>query len=449
VRVLLSSIGSRGDVQPLAVLASALRRGGHDVLLVAPPDASPLASALDVPHVACGRDVTKWMAELDAATISPRALVRELRALLDHELAKQAPVLLDAARALGVKARVDVVVTGGLQLLGQAVADRIGAASAYVCFGPNLFPSGAHPPLFVPTQRLPRLANRVLHLAMVSFADRVVMKAINRERTRMGLAAQRHFSEAMARDALLAWDAPLCAMPSDARSFGHGAALRVHPVGALLPAPAPLDAATMTFVQRAADDCTPCVYIGFGSMSDHTPAATFALVDAAAQRAKVRAVWLASSSSSSPTCVESTERVHVVKNVSHAALFPRMHAIVHHAGAGTTAAASRSGAPQIAVPHFLDQPMWSARLRESGVSAATFARARLDARALGDALRSCIDDEALRARARALRDTLAANDPQRRAIDALGSIARLDRANDDATEAIEQRARCMPAEVSP
>lgn len=444
MRVLLSAMGSRGDVQPLAVLAAALQSAGHTVILAVPPDASSLARSLGVPHVACGRDVTAWLAALDTATISPLALVREFRDMLDHDLQQQAAVLIDAARA---GHGVDVVVTGGLQLLGNAIAERVGAASVYACYGPNLLASGDHPPLFVAPQRLPRFLNRMLHAATSFFADRVVMPAVNRERTRLGLVAQRHFGDAMPRDVLLAWDTTLCPMPADARSLGrtnspNHNALRAHDVGALLPAPTALDEQLDAFIAR---DTTPCVYVGFGSMPDHDPTQTFALVDEAARHANVRVVLLAPHLRD----VTTNERVHVVASVSHAALFPRMHAIVHHAGAGTTATASRAGVPQIAVPHFLDQPMWAVRLQQRGVSAATIARASLDARTLGDALRTCLDDVALRDRARALRDDLAALHAPARAVHALEAIAHRSRDGEFSAhaEAIERGARFTPSEA--
>ena len=67
--------------------------------------------------------------------------------------------------------------------------------------------------------------------------------------------------------------------------------------------------------------------------------------------------------------------------------------------------------PQIAVPHFVDQPMWAKRLAERGVSAGTLSRKRLRAAELAAAIRRCTDDAELRARARALANDLTATDP--------------------------------------
>jgi vancomycin aglycone glucosyltransferase len=51
--------------------------------------------------------------------------------------------------------------------------------------------------------------------------------------------------------------------------------------------------------------------------------------------------------------------VLVIGSVSHRPLFPRVAAVVHHGGAGTTAAATRAGRPQVVVPHLFDQFLWA------------------------------------------------------------------------------------------
>jgi vancomycin aglycone glucosyltransferase len=57
----------------------------------------------------------------------------------------------------------------------------------------------------------------------------------------------------------------------------------------------------------------------------------------------------------------------VIGEVNHQALFPRVAAVVHHGGAGTTLAAARAGAPQVVVPMFSDQPFWASRVCELGI----------------------------------------------------------------------------------
>jgi UDP:flavonoid glycosyltransferase YjiC (YdhE family) len=61
------------------------------------------------------------------------------------------------------------------------------------------------------------------------------------------------------------------------------------------------------------------------------------------------------------------DTIYFADNLPHAWLFPRMAAIMHHGGAGTTAAGLRSGVPSIVVPHNFDQPFWAERVYDLGV----------------------------------------------------------------------------------
>jgi UDP:flavonoid glycosyltransferase YjiC (YdhE family) len=84
----------------------------------------------------------------------------------------------------------------------------------------------------------------------------------------------------------------------------------------------------------------------------------------------------------------------------HSWLFPRMSAIVHHGGAGTTAAALRSGKPSVVIPFFGDQPFWADQVARLKVGY-TLQRDSLTADALANAL-TAADAPDVRGRAAAL-----------------------------------------------
>jgi sterol 3beta-glucosyltransferase len=88
--------------------------------------------------------------------------------------------------------------------------------------------------------------------------------------------------------------------------------------------------------------------------------------------------------------------------VRHSALFPRMGAVIHHAGAGTTAAALRAGVPAVPVPIQFDEAFWAARLVSLGVAPAAVPLRGLTAGALGAAVARAVTDPAYARRAKAL-----------------------------------------------
>jgi UDP:flavonoid glycosyltransferase YjiC (YdhE family) len=97
-------------------------------------------------------------------------------------------------------------------------------------------------------------------------------------------------------------------------------------------------------------------------------------------------------------------------SIPHAWLFPRMAAVVHHAGVGTTAAGLRAGVPSIAVPYFGDQPYWGRRIAELGVGPQPIPRSRLTADRLALALRSATTDAAMQGRAARLGEAIRGED---------------------------------------
>jgi sterol 3beta-glucosyltransferase len=121
-------------------------------------------------------------------------------------------------------------------------------------------------------------------------------------------------------------------------------------------------AALADFLQRSPAP----VYVGFGSIGDPKQAAqTARTVADALQRSGQRGIlatgWQGSSDEPLP------ENIFTLESAPHSWLFPRMAAVVHHGGAGTTAAGLRAGVPTVVIPHGLDQPAWGRRVRELGV----------------------------------------------------------------------------------
>ena len=91
-------------------------------------------------------------------------------------------------------------------------------------------------------------------------------------------------------------------------------------------------------------------------------------------------------------------------------LFPRMAALIHHGGSGTTAFGLRAGVPAVVVPFLFDQFYWGRRIAELGVGPAHVPFRRLSAGRLADAIRVATTDRAMQERARRLGAEIEAED---------------------------------------
>ncbi len=135
------------------------------------------------------------------------------------------------------------------------------------------------------------------------------------------------------------------------------------------------------------------IYIGFGSIGDPKQATqTTRLMLEALARSGQRGV-LATGWSGMPEGISLPESVYLLESAPHAWLFPRMAAVVHHGGAGTTAAGLRAGVPAVVIPHGLDQPAWGQRVYELGVAARPIPRKKLTAENLAGAIQFVLKSE--------------------------------------------------------
>jgi sterol 3beta-glucosyltransferase len=173
-----------------------------------------------------------------------------------------------------------------------------------------------------------------------------------------------------------------------------------------------LDAANDWTPPRALTDFlqngSPPVYIGFGSMGSRNPEETANLVLQALEKTKQRAVLL--SGWSGMRRENMPDSVFLVDSVPHSWLFPRVAAVVHHGGAGTTAAGLRAGVPSVVIPFFGDQPFWGERVASLGVGPKPIPRKQLTAARLAHAIQTTVTDQAMRQRAADLGKKIRAED---------------------------------------
>lgn len=160
-------------------------------------------------------------------------------------------------------------------------------------------------------------------------------------------------------------------------------------------------AALTDFLQRGPAP----VYVGFGSIGDpkqaaHTARTVAEALRRAGQRGILATGWQGSSDEPLP------ENIFTLESAPHSWLFPRMAAVVHHGGAGTTAAGLRAGVPAVVIPHGLDQPAWARRVRELGVGT-SLPRKKLTAERLAEAI-GVVSKSEMRAAASALGEKIRA-----------------------------------------
>ncbi|MBC3981530.1 glycosyltransferase family 1 protein [Streptomyces sp. AC536] len=409
MRVLLTTWGSRGDVEPLAGLAVALRGLGVEARVCAPPDEefATLLARVGVPLVPLGPTVRSVVAgpkpptTEDAFRLAPQLVAARFDAL--------------TAEAQGCDA---LLATGLMPAGARDVAEKLGIHYVLACFHTLGLPSrharpGARPG--TPSAR-DETDNRVLWKEDAQRVNALYGEALNTHRAAIGLPPVDNVRDHVLTDRpWLAADATLC--PS--RDLTD---LDIVQTGAwLLPDDRPLPAELETFLGAG----EPPVYVGFGSMASYAPR-DVARVAIQACRARGRRVVLARGWADLAPIDDGAD-CHVVGEVNQQALFRRVAAVVHHGGAGTTTTAAVAGAPQVVVPQIADQPYWAARVAELGIGVAHEGRTpTVDS--LSAALTTALDPDT-RARASAVAGTVrtdGATVAARLLIDTVGAVGTAD-----------------------
>jgi vancomycin aglycone glucosyltransferase len=409
MRVLMAPEGSRGDVQPLVALGATLAARGCQVRVCAYPEARELAEPHGLEFVTHGTD-TRAMIEQQAEAIHGGwlAFQRAVNPLFDEMLESQFTHLTEAARD------VDLIIGGGVQFGGPSIAEALGVPYRFVAYCPILFPSSEHPPFMVERQIRTPWLNRGLWRVFVATLGAQIRRGLNRHRAALGLDPIRDvFASLCGEEPLLAADPDLAPGARDG-PIAYQQVGFLHPPDAGDRLPEKLEA----FLAAG----PPPIYVGFGSMPDPHPEQTtqrlLKVIAARRARAVISAGW--AGLGSGPL----SDDVLVVGTVPHAKLFPRVAAVVHHGGAGTTSSAARAGAPQVLVPHLLDQFYFARRVRELGIGVATEARRGLDFATLSECIDAVLENEILAERADALGERMRARDPHGAAADRLLSTER-------------------------
>jgi vancomycin aglycone glucosyltransferase len=372
----------------MVVLAKALQRAGHEVVLAAPEDAASFVQTHGVPYRRLGGS---FEAIMPAGQDEFWKLLRNVNLIVEQQL----ETLPEIARG------ADLLVSGSGLFCGPSVGEMLGIPFRSIVYCPRMLPSSHHPSISFTGSSSPRWLNRVLWWLNDVTMQKLMGERIAGWRACHGLG--RSFSayrDLMTDRPILAADPLLAPLPADLVN-------RAEQVGTLfLDDPQPLPAELEAFLAQG----EPPVYIGFGSVKDEDPARTTRVFMEAVRLAGVRAVlsrgWAGFGSEALP------ENMLAIGPVSHSVLLPRMRAIVHHGGAGTTHTAARAGVPQVIVPHFFDQFYWGPRAQALGLAPAPIPKPKLDAERLAEALRWCLRPEA-RQRAREVAAKLRTDGAQR------------------------------------
>ena len=357
MRFTIAAHGTRGDVEPAGAIARELWRRGHEITMAVPPNLIEFAmSAGPFSVVAYGPDSQR---QLERPVFrdwyklrNPLTVFKQVR-----EYATEGWAEMSTTRATHAT-RSDLILGATTY---QELASNVSEALEIPFAALHYFPLRANNHL-LPIRLPKRLVNPLW--ATIEWAHWHLLKpAYDAQRRSLGLPeskirAARKIVEQGTLE-IQAYDKLF--FPGLEKDWGSKRPL----VGAMtLELPTTSDESVMSWIAAGRAP----IYFGFGSMPLDNPDKTVEMIVKVCRELGERALIFAGILGLSDVIIDGN--VKIVRSVNHTKVFPHCRAIVHHGGAGTTAASIRAGVPTLVLWVGAEQPVWAARIKRLGVGTA-------------------------------------------------------------------------------
>ncbi len=420
MKLLIFTFGSLGDVQPFVALGTGLRAAGHQVAICTATRFAPFIRS----HGLIYGHMTDELLSLLLGTQQGRKAIENTDSLFGvlNTMAK----LLKQTRPIYQKMMGNAwetaqtfcpdIILSHPKVLGAAhMAERLGVPFILTMLQPMLVPTGTAPSIGFPDLKLGpgynRLTHQLLQRGLLLYGG--LVKQFRREVLK--LDPPRH------RSAILTGPdgSPIPVL------FGHSPNV----------APRPLDwpehvticgywflEATDPWtpppkLQAFLDGGDPPIYFGFGSMAGKHPQRLAQTVCKALQQTGLRGIIATGWGGLNPEALPAS--IFKIESVPHDWLFDRVSAVVHHGGAGTTAAGLKAGKPTLICPFLGDQPFWGERIHALGAGPKPIPQKKLTEKRLVHAITALTQTPGMQAAATGLKATLTQEDGIQTAIDCI------------------------------
>jgi sterol 3beta-glucosyltransferase len=422
MKVFILTLGTRGDVQPYVALGKGLKDAGHVVTVCTSHSFESFVAGHGLAYGYMNDDIPKLINSDEGRRMidNTGGLWQWLKAA--RKMAKQAAPMhrrmLHDGWESARKAEPDLIVYHPKAFGAPHFAEDLGVPVVMAVAMPLLVTTAAFPTIGFPDWKLGGRYNRTTYSLFRRMMSASFGKSVQQWRAGRGLPRQPRGTDMLRTPA------------GDAIPVLHGYSEHVLPRPPDWP-----DSAAVTGYWFLAEDPAwqpperlrtfldagdPPVYVGFGSMAGSDPRSLSRTVVEALRRANVRGLlatgWGGMSAGDLP------ETVLAIDGAPHEWLFPRTAAVVHHGGAGTTAAALRAGRPAVVCPFIGDQPFWGRRLRALGAGVDPIPQKRLTAERLAAEIREVTADPQYRKSAEALGERIRSEDGVANAVAAIEAI---------------------------
>ena len=402
MKILIVTIGTRGDVQPYVALGRALMESGHEITICTCAHFEPFVREYGLDYAYVNNDFIDFMHTPEGKIILGNAgsawgtlvTIVPMMPKLFHLQERQMADVWAASKA----SAPDLILYHPKALGAPDFAEKLGVPCMLAFWLP----------LYVPTTRFPAMGfpelplgpgYRWLTYQLIRRILLMMSKRVRKWRTQNGLyprspGFRMRFPDGRPIPALHGFSRHIIPRPEDwpETAIVTGFWFLNQAEGWNPPQSLP------QFLSRG----EPPVYFGFGSIFGRDPKRVTQIVLEAVRRTGVRAILARGWGGLGPSDSAQSESVMFIEAAPHSWLFPQVDAVVHHGGCGTTAAGLLAGKPSIICPFFGDQPFWGRHVERLGVGPSPIPQRKMTVDLLCRAIDTAMNDMTMRENAAAL-----------------------------------------------
>lgn len=412
-KILISTFGTRGDIQPFIALGKGLKAAGYEVGVCTSEGYRSFVEEHQLQYVFMDNELLRLSQAVLGDTYGIGGtlnIVRKMNAAMRRSM--------DDEWNAALNFQPDLIIYHPKCLGSYHVAEKLHIPAIMSIPLPLYTPTSEFPASFMSGIRLGKWFNRFSY-RLIGLSSSMFAGTINDFRAKtLGMSPIKRFADVLLRSngkpvpILYPYSPFLLPVPKDFPDH-------VHVTGYWF-----LDQTTTwqpePELTNFLESGTQPVYIGFGSIGARNAEKRTQIILEALEKSGQRGLFVSGWGGLKASNLPQT--VYMAESIPHDWLFPKVAAVVHHGGAGTTAAGLRAGKPTIICPFMADQPFWGKLVHQRGIGPEPISQYRLTSDKLATAITTVVVDQTMKHRAAELGEQIRAEDGVGRAVEVITAV---------------------------
>ena len=382
MKILLTSIGTYGDIVPILSYANHLKQIGHEVTICSTIDWEEFIKNNNHTFIALAFDFKKLT--LENASVIGKAFksfyhfkkqLNEINKIVFNSLHK-------------IAQNYDLIIGAGVQFSAFSIAEANNIAYKHILHSPVWLNSPNYTPPIINKQFSNKLINNILWKLFIVGINSLMIKNINRQRQKMGLLKINNIYYSLKKHLLISCDSNISKIP-DGNIFIKQIPYIYFENKTDLP----------TKIQTFLSCKTPVIYFGFGSMPSYKKIKLLEIIVNVVKKLKCKAI-IQKGWSAMYTKNITKNILYIKEELPHEKLFKKLSLVVHHGGAGTVHNAARAGVVQLIIPHMLDQFYFGNIIYTKKIGAKPLQLNKLSEEKLYKSISSALNNQELKSKAK-------------------------------------------------